>query len=70
MKTKRVLSAKSVCVLLVLCMLSVITAQAEGPEQKAKQILDTTNIKGGLIVHIGCGDGKLTAALRVGDSYL
>jgi len=51
-------------------MLSVVTAQTEGPEQEAKQILDATGIKGGLIVHIGCGDGKLTAALRVGDSYL
>jgi len=38
--------------------------------QQARRILDATNIKGGLIVHIGCGDGKLTAALRAGDSYL
>jgi outer membrane protein assembly factor BamB len=30
----------------------------------AKQILDDTDFKGGLIVHIGCGDGKLTAALH------
>src|SRR6185437_717324 len=27
-------------------------------------------IKGGVIVHLGCGDGKLTAALRVNDSYI
>jgi outer membrane protein assembly factor BamB len=39
-------------------------------EQQARRILDATNIKGGLIVHIGCGDGKLTAALHKGDSYL
>ncbi|MBL7040257.1 MAG: PQQ-binding-like beta-propeller repeat protein [Pirellulaceae bacterium] len=36
----------------------------------AKQILDSTAIKGGLVVHLGCGDGKLTAALRAKDRYL
>ncbi len=36
----------------------------------ARQILKTTGIKGGLIVHLGSGDGKLTAALHAGDSYL
>ncbi len=35
----------------------------------AKDILDATGVRGGLIVHIGCGDGKLTAALRANDSY-
>jgi len=36
----------------------------------AKDILSATGIKGGLVVHLGCGDGKLTAALHVNDSYL
>ncbi len=39
-------------------------------EQGANQILETTGIKGGVIVHIGCGDGKLTAELHANDSYL
>ncbi len=43
-------------------------AQPNDYNRKAKQILDTTGIKGGLIVHIGCGDGKLTAALCTNDS--
>ena len=30
----------------------------------ARQILQATGVRGGLIVHLGCGDGKLTAALR------
>ena len=38
--------------------------------QDAAQILKTAGVKGGLIVHVGCADGKLTAALRVNDSYL
>ncbi len=35
----------------------------------AKEILQATGIKGGLVVHVGCGDGTLTAALRANDSY-
>lgn len=49
-------------------------AWAAEPEQayrrQAEQILRATGIQGGLIVHIGCGDGKVTAALRAGDAYL
>jgi len=36
----------------------------------ARKILSETGVKGGLVVHLGCGDGKLTAALRANDSYL
>ncbi len=39
-------------------------------QASAGQILDATGVRGGLIVHIGSGDGKLTAALRASDSYL
>ena len=33
-------------------------------------ILDAAGVEGGLVVHLGCGDGKLTAALGVNDRYL
>jgi len=36
----------------------------------AKKILATSGVKGGLVVHVGCGDGRLTAALRASDSYV
>ncbi len=36
----------------------------------ARRILDATGTRGGLIVHLGCGDGQLTAALRANDGYL
>ena len=36
----------------------------------AQQILAATGVRGGLIVHLGCGDGTLTAALRINDAYL
>jgi outer membrane protein assembly factor BamB len=39
-------------------------------EQTAKQILDASGIQGGLIIHLGCGDGKLTAAFHTNDRYI
>jgi SAM-dependent methyltransferase len=39
-------------------------------QRQAQNILDQSGVKGGLIVHIGCGDGRLTAALRANESYL
>ena len=38
--------------------------------QSAKQILDITDVKGGLVVHLGCGDGKLTAELRANERFV
>jgi len=46
----------------------VSVANAQQPD--ANNILEATGVKGGLIVHIGCGDGKLTVALCASDSYL
>jgi outer membrane protein assembly factor BamB len=37
---------------------------------QAAEILKAAGVRGGLVVHLGCGDGKLTAALRATDSYL
>jgi len=51
-----------------LLVLAGLISAAHG--QDAQQILQATGVKGGLVVHIGCGDGKLTAALRANDSYL
>jgi len=43
---------------------------ASSPEVQARQIVEATGITGGLIVHLGCGDGRLTTALRTGDTLL
>ncbi len=40
------------------------------PDDEAARILEVTGVKSGLIVHLGCGDGKLAAALHAGDAYL
>jgi outer membrane protein assembly factor BamB len=44
--------------------------EQSGYREQAQQILDASGVKGGLVVHVGCGDGKLTAELRANDSYL
>jgi len=36
----------------------------------AAKILQETGVRGGLIVHLGCGDGRLTAALGAGDGTI
>jgi len=43
---------------------------AEDPAVTAQQILARAGVQGGLIVHLECGDGRLTAALRTGDGFL
>jgi len=50
----------------------IVTAagSASGESITARAIYQATGVQGGLVVHVGCGDGKLTAALRAGDSYL
>ncbi len=55
--------------LAMLCILSVAWAGPTSAEREAREILDAAGVRGGLIVHVGCGDGKLTAALRASDSY-
>ncbi len=41
-----------------------------GASNPAGEILQAAGVKGGLIVHIGCGDGRLTAALCASDQYV
>jgi outer membrane protein assembly factor BamB len=37
---------------------------------EAADILRETGVQGGLVVHVECGDGKLTAALRANEAYV
>lgn len=56
-----------------LVALVAITAGICGPGARADEaadILEATGIRGGVIVHLGCKDGRLTAALRANDRYI
>ncbi|MHC4701263.1 MAG: class I SAM-dependent methyltransferase, partial [Planctomycetota bacterium] len=55
-----------ICLLATLCIVPAARAQ----QAVAEQILRISGVKGGLVVHVGCGDGRLTAALRANDSYM
>jgi len=62
--------AWTICCAVVLSTFPVFAVGAELPNiHQARQILAATGVNGGLVVHFGCGDGKLTAALRANDSY-
>ena len=52
-------------------VLSMVAAgRAEDVEAIAKGTLDAAGVRGGLIIHVGCGEGALTAALRMNESLL
>ena len=62
----RIRISGSAGILLVAILVVVGSAAAQTP----REILDATGVQGGLVVHVGCGDGTLTAGLRGNDSYL
>jgi len=49
--------------------LACSTSAMATAESEARTILDTAGVKGGVIVQLGIGDGALTTALKVNDSY-
>jgi ubiquinone/menaquinone biosynthesis C-methylase UbiE len=51
-------------------MVAVAARGAEEPSEAARRILQETGVQGGLVVHVGCGDGRLTTALRAGEGFL
>jgi len=59
---------------LLLLALSPVVATAptrgDDSQQLAGPILRDAGVHGGLVVHLGCGDGKLTASLRQNDRCL
>ena len=66
--TTRIATLLGTVLLLLGVLFSPTAPAAEGPA--AEHILAATGVQGGLIVHVGCGDGRLTAALRSSDSFL
>ena len=42
----------------------------DSPEALAAEIIEESGVIGGVVVHVGCGDGTLTAALRRSPSYI
>jgi outer membrane protein assembly factor BamB len=59
-------------VILTILFLAMVRCYAIvlSPQQQANEIITETGVQGGLIVHVGCGDGTITAALHINDRYL
>ena len=57
------------CRVLAVCLLHTWAALGADRDQRplARAVLEAAGTRGGLIVHLGCGDGRLTAALGAGD---
>ena len=74
MKDRTVRSRLSILSIAVICILSAVLiqgcSQEKAPADQAKSLLEQSGIKGGLIVHINCGDGTMTEALKADDGYL
>ncbi len=66
-ETMRAMKSCNLFLTLLLSMTAGI--RAASPEQTALAIIEQSGVRGGFIAHLGCGDGKLTAALRISDSY-
>ena len=45
-------------------------APASAMDTAAQQVLEAAGVKGGLVVHLGAGDGRLTAAIAQAGPYL
>ncbi len=71
MKSEHGYTARGIAVCFV-----VLVARAGGgaastqQEEQAREILAASGVRGGIVVHLGCGRGRLTAALRADDAYL
>ena len=60
----------TVAFVVLVTAISPLSARPATNEELARRIMDETAVAGGLVVHLGCDDGQLTAALHVNDAYL
>lgn len=59
--------------LAALVLLAALTPHAIGQTpaaERARQIVAQSGVSGGFVVHLGCGDGALTAALRINSGVM
>jgi len=62
---------KQLCGNIIVCLAFVISSAAlDAAELTPAEALKAGGVKGGLVVHLGCGNGKLTTVLRANDSCL
>lgn len=53
------------------CFFLLLTASPSlSGEQEARDLVRKSGVLGGLVIHVGCGDGRFTAGLRINQRYL
>ena len=57
-------------VVLGLVLMVSIAAASAADSVTSEAIYEATGVQGGFVVHLGCSDGRLTAALRTNERYL
>ena len=68
---RQLVAARLLPALLISCHACSIGQGADAPEaDQARRILADAGVEGSLLVHVGCGDGRLTAALGSGRSFV
>jgi len=55
---------------LAVALASVPGRASAGPEQDAAKLMKASGVRSGLVVHVGCGNGNLTASLGTSDAFL
>ncbi len=51
------------------CVSAIFCVHVRAEDYSAQEFLSQSGIKGGFVVHVGSGDGVLTAALKANDGY-
>ena len=70
MARTRLRPAPAALAVLLMGICAVTVVGAGGPSATVRGVLEASGVSGGLVVHLGCGEGKATAALRTGDAFL
>ena len=64
------MNARATIHILVVAWVFPVAYAAADADATAERVLSAASFQGGLIVHVGCGDGQVTAALRANDKCL
>jgi len=56
------------CALAVVVVATITPRVCASPGEEARQIAALAGFHGGIVIHVECGDGRLTAALRLADN--
>ena len=55
--------------LVITCLTNFVRADEVSAFDQASEILKAADVGGGMVIHLGCGDGKLTNALGCGGKF-